>query len=78
MKIHFIKSLIGLDDLPNFKESIRRKINLEKNKLPVSVDGLKTWQKYDILEDLNLDKYDIYKESIDKIKEYEYILNSLP
>ena len=77
MKKHFIKALIGMDDLDFFSNFIRERIKSLKEKLPLDVEGLKDWEKNEKLDNLTLDEWDNFMEYSKKIKNYEFILLNL-
>ena len=77
MKIHFIFALIGMDDKYKYYQFVRNNIAELKKRLPFSIEDIKLWEKYDKLENLNLEEYDKYFQITDLIKKYKYILDNL-
>ena len=77
MKIHFILALIGMDDKYKYYQFVRNNIAELKKRLPFSIEDMKLWEKYNKLENLNLEEYDKYFQITDLIKKYKYILDNL-
>ena len=77
MKIHFIFALIGMDDKYKYYQFVRNNIAELKKRLPFSIEDMKLWEKYNKLENLNLEEYDKYFQITDLIKKYKYILDNL-
>ena len=78
MKIYFIYALMGIDDIYSYQQFIIKKIDEIKKNLPINVDELKLWEKWDKLENLKLEDFDKYMEDTKIIDNYEFILNNLP